>query len=35
MSDRWEYAAAAIDEGGLTGTVAQDGFKLRYWQTTC
>jgi len=35
MSDRWEYAAAAIDEGGLTGTVAQDGFKLQYWQTTC
>ena len=29
MSDRWEYAAAAGDEGGATGTVAQDGFKLR------
>ena len=29
MSDRWEYASAAADEGALTGTVAQDGFKLR------
>lgn len=29
MSDHWEYSGAAIDEGGATGTLTQDGFKLR------
>ena len=35
LSDVYESTAAAIDEGGLTGTVKQVGFKLNYFQTAC
>ena len=34
-SDTYEFAAAAINEGGATNTLNQKGFKLCYFQTAC
>jgi len=35
VSDNWEYANTDVDEGGMTGTTTQQGFKIRYYQESC